>query len=115
MASIKLIIEGENALKATTDLVNLHDITVKTENLQEKEKFLEPALIAIIVDIAANIAVTVTASAICSWYKKWKKNKIDRIIIIYDDDKRIFFEDASENEIAKILKTLQDDQQDTKK
>ena len=110
MASIKLIIEGENALKATTDLVNLHDITVLAENLQEKEKekFLEPALIAIIVDIATNIAVTATASAICSWYKKWKKNNIDRIIIIYDDDKRLFFEDASENEIAKILKTLQD-------
>jgi len=102
MANFKLIIEGQNADEATKDLLNISGLKVQYEEAEKNKKVLEIATIATIVCIAGGIISI--AEQIDSWYQKWKKNKITKVIIVLNDDKRLLFENASINEIEEILK-----------
>lgn len=102
MATFKLIIEGQNADEATKDLLNISGLNVEYEKAEKNKKVVEIATIATIVCITGSIMTI--AEQIFNWYQRWEKNKINKVIIVLNDDKRLLFENASINEIEEILK-----------
>ncbi len=108
MADIQLSIEGQNAVEATEELFEMSEISGDWQPVGGVQRELALATIATIVGITAGtIAV---AEQIRKWYNEWRKGKsgkqIEKVVIISADGERLVLEDATPEDISKILESV---------
>ncbi len=106
MAEIQLAIEGEDAVAATEALLQIPGISGSYQvNAEAPEREGVMATIASIVGIVGgSIAI---AEQIRKWYQEYEQKKsgkkIDKVLIVGPNGKRLLLKDATVEEIRKIL------------
>jgi hypothetical protein len=106
MAEIQLAIEGEDAVAATEALLQIPGISGNYKvnaNAQEREPVI--TTVATIVGIVGGtIAI---AEQIRKWYQEYEQKKsgkkIDKVLIVGRNGRRLLLKDATVEEIRKIL------------
>jgi len=103
---ITIEIEGQGAASATEELLRIEGLqgSYKTDDEVEREGIL--ATIATIVGIASG-TVTI-AKEIYEWYQKYQKSKeakakIEKVLIIGSNNRRLLLKNATVEQIQKIL------------
>ncbi len=108
MANIQLAIEGQDAVEATETLLEIPGISGSWQPAGESQKELTLATIAVIIAIAGGTVAA--AEQIREWYQDWKKGKagkkIEKVVIVGPDGKRLLLEGATVEEISEILEGL---------
>ncbi|MFN6567034.1 hypothetical protein [Dendronalium sp. ChiSLP03b] len=106
MAEIRLAIEGENAVSATEALLAIPGISGNyrvSSEAPEREPVV--ATVASIVGIVGG-AIAI-AEQIRKWYKEYKQEqpgkRIDKVLIVGRNGRRLLLEDATLEEIRQIL------------
>jgi hypothetical protein len=105
MSKIQLAIEGQNAVEATKELLEIPEISGDWQPVGGTQRELALATIATIVGIVGGtIAI---AEQIRKWYNEWKEGKsgkkIDKVVIIGAGGERLLLEGATAEDISKIL------------
>jgi hypothetical protein len=105
MAEIRMAVEGEGAIEATEALMTIPGISGSWETSNEAEREGILATIATIIGIVGGtIAI---AEQIRKWYQEYRQSKsgkkIEKVLIVGRNGRRLLLEDASVEEIQQIL------------
>lgn len=108
MDDIRFAIEGQAAIEAAEDLLGLPEFSGTWEAPGDHQKGMTLAAIA---TIAGLVGGTLSAAEqIRKWYQSWKKGKrdkkIDKVVIVGAEGKRLELEGASVEEIRAVLEDL---------
>ncbi|MBE9010872.1 hypothetical protein IQ250_11705 [Pseudanabaenaceae cyanobacterium LEGE 13415] len=106
MSEIKITIEGKGAIAAAEALINLPDVSGAWATSDEVKRDGALEVIATIITIASG-AMSM-AEQIRKWHEEYsgsEENKIENVVIITPKE-RLAIEDATPEEIAKVLKVL---------
>ena len=107
MADILMEVQGQDAIAATEELLSISGISGSYEIDSEVEREGIVATIATIIGIVGGtIAI---AEQIRQWYQEYKQGKsgkkIEKVLIVGKDGKRLLLENATLEEIQKILES----------
>jgi hypothetical protein len=101
---IEIEIEGQQAIQATEELLNIEGIEGNYETIDEVER--EPILTTI-ATIVGIVGGTITlAKEIYEWYQKYRRSKgakIEKVLIVSPNGRRLLLKDATVEQIQEIL------------
>jgi hypothetical protein len=107
MADIQFEIQGQGAVEATEDLLSISGLSGNYEVNDEAEKEAVIATIATIVGIAGGTAAL--AEQIRKWYQEYKQGKsgkkIQKVLIVGRNGEYLLLENATVEQILKILES----------
>lgn len=108
MTEIKFAIEGEDAITATEELLAIEGITGNyTVNSEEIEKEAVITTVATIVGLVGGTLAI--AEQIRKWYQEYKQKpsgkKIDKVLIVGPNGRRLLLENATIEQIRQILES----------
>ena len=105
---MQIEIQGQDAVKATEELLNIQGIEGSYETVDEVEREGTLATIATIVGITAG-TLTI-AEKLYQWNQKYQKSlqnpvgsKIEKVLIVAPNGNRLLLKDASVEQIQEIL------------
>ena len=105
---MQIEIQGQDAVKATEELLNIQGLEGSYETVDEVEREGTLATIATIVGITAG-TLTI-AEKLYQWNKKYQKSlqnpvgsKIEKVLIVAPNGNRLLLKDASVEQIQEIL------------
>lgn len=105
MADLLIEVQGRDAIAATEELLAIPEITGSWETEGEAEREGVVATIATIVGIVGGTLAI--AEQIRKWYQEYKKGKsdkkIEKVLIVGRNGRRLLLEDATIEQIQKIL------------
>ena len=104
--TIQIVIEGENSQAAAAELLSIPGVTGELKISDSKKADPLTTTVAIITIIGTTLAI---AEQFRKWYQESRQNRAGKtfdVLIIYDDGRRILFEDLSLEEVKSILDTL---------
>jgi hypothetical protein len=107
MSEIRITIEGKGAIDAAAALVSLPGVSGSWVTSEEVKRDGALEVIATIITIASG-AMSM-AEQIRKWHEEYsgsEENKIENVVIITPKE-RIAIDDATPEEIAKVLKALE--------
>jgi hypothetical protein len=106
---MKIEIQGRDAVEATEELLAIEGIEGSYQTLEEIEREGTLATIAMIVGIFSG-TLTI-AQNIYKWNEKYQKSlqsahgaRIERVLIVTNDNRRLLLKDATLEQIKEILK-----------
>lgn len=105
MSNIMIEVQGTDAIAATEELLAIPDLTgiCETEGDTEREPFTT-TIATIIGIVGGTIAI---AEQIRKWYQEYKKGKagkkIEKVLIVGRNGRRLLLEGATIEQIQKIL------------
>lgn len=107
MADILIEVQGQDAIAATEELLSISGISGSYEVDSEVEREGIVATIATIIGIVGGtIAI---AEQIRKWYQEYKQGKsgkkIEKVLIVGKNGKRLLLQNATLEEIQKILES----------
>lgn len=107
---MQIEIQGQDAVKATEELLNIQGLEGSYETFDEVEREGILATIATIVGITAG-TLTI-AEKLFQWNQKYQKSlqnpvgsKIEKVLIVAPSGNRLLLKDASVEQIQEILKS----------
>ena len=108
MTEIKFSIEGENAITATEELLAIEGIT--GNYTADSEDVRKEPLITTVATIVGLVGGTMAiAEQIRKWYQEYKQKqsgkKIDKVLIVGRNGRRLLLENATIEEIRHILES----------
>ncbi|MCX5982675.1 MAG: hypothetical protein NTY89_12975 [Nostocales cyanobacterium LacPavin_0920_SED1_MAG_38_18] len=108
MTEIKFAIEGEDAITATEELLAIEGITGNyTVNSEDVKKEAVITTVATIVGLVGGTLAI--AEQIRKWYQEHKQKqsgkKIDKVLIVGRNGRRLLLENATIEEIRQILES----------
>ncbi|MBD2200677.1 MULTISPECIES: hypothetical protein [Calothrix] len=108
---MKIEIQGQDAIKATEELLGIEGLEGSYEKIEEVEREGTLATIATIVGIVGG-TLTI-AESIHKWKEKYQKSlhdptdvsgaRIEKVLIVTDDNRRLLLKDATVEQIKEIL------------
>ena len=105
---MKIEIQGQDALKATEELLNIEGLDGSYETVDEVEKEVTLATIATIVGITGG-TLTI-AEKLYQWNQKYQKSlqnpvgaRIEKVLIVAPNGNRLLLKDATVEQIQEIL------------
>jgi hypothetical protein len=106
MAEIQLTIEGENAVAATEALLAIPGISGDYKvNADAQER--EPVITTVATIVGIVGGTVAIAEQIRKWYQEYEQKKsgkkIDKVLIVGRNGRRLLLKDATVEEIRKIL------------
>lgn len=105
MADLLIEVQGEGSIAATEELLAIPGITGTWETETEAEREGVLATIATIVGIVGGTLAI--AEQIRKWYQEYRRNqsgkKIEKVLIVGRNGRRLLLEDATIEQIQKIL------------
>ncbi|MEA5617151.1 hypothetical protein VB711_04765 [Cronbergia sp. UHCC 0137] len=108
MAEIKFLIEGEDSIAATEELLAIEGIT--GDYTIDSEEARKEAVITTIATIVGLVGGTIAiAEQIRKWYQEYKQSqsgkKIAKVLIVGRNGRRLLLENATIEEIRQILES----------
>ena len=107
MANILIEVQGQDAITATEELLAISGISGSYEVEEGVEREGTLATIATIVTIVGGTMAI--AELIRKWYQEYKQGKsgktIEKVLIVGKDGKRLLLENATLEDIRKILES----------
>ncbi|MBG1243172.1 hypothetical protein [Nostoc sp. NZL] len=107
---MKIEIQGRDAVTATEELLAIEGLEGSYQTIEEVEREGTLATIATIVGIVSG-TLTV-AESIHKWKEKYQKSlhdptsaRIEKVLIVTDDNRRLLLKDATVEQIKEILET----------
>ena len=106
MTDIKIEIQGENAIAAREEFFSIPGVSGNWQKVDEIEKGeLITTILAIVGITSGSIGI---GEKIYNWYQKYKKRnesgkKIEKVLIVGKNGKRLLLEDATIEQIKEIL------------
>ena len=104
---MKIEIQGQDAVQATEELLSIEGLEGSYETVSEVER--EGTLVTIATIVAITAGTMTIAEKLYQWGQKYQKSRqnlggarIEKVVII-NGDKRILLENASPQEIQKVL------------
>ena len=105
---MQIEIQGQDAVQATEELLNIQGLEGSYETVDEVEREATLATIATIVGITAG-TLTI-AEKLYQWNQKYQKSlqnsvgsKIEKVLIVAPNGRRLLLKDASVEQIQEIL------------
>lgn len=101
---MKVEIQGQDAVKATEELLSIEGLQGSYETVSEVER---EGILVTIATIVGIIGGTVTiAKEIYEWYQKYQKSKgtkIEKVLIVSANGRRLLLKNATVEQIQEIL------------
>jgi hypothetical protein len=101
---VKIEIQGQDAVNATEELLRIEGLQGSYETVSEVER---EGILATIATIVGIVGVTVTiAKEIYEWYQKYQRSKgakIEKVLIVSPNGRRLLLKDATVEQIQEIL------------
>lgn len=104
--TIQIVIEGENSQEAAAELLAIPGVAGEVEIGESKKADPLTTTVAIVTIIGITLEI---AEQIRKWYqenRQYRAGKTFDVLLIYDDGRRILFEDLTVEEINSIIDTL---------
>lgn len=108
---MKIELQGRDAIKATEELLAIEGVKGSYKTIDEVEREGTIATIATIVGIVSGTFAI--AESIHKWKEKYQKSlqdptgaRIEKVLIVTDDNHRLLLKDATIEQIQEILENL---------
>ena len=105
MATLQLEIEGEGAVPATEDLLQIEGLSGTYEAETDVQR--EGALATIVAIVAITVGTLTIAEKLYTWYQNYRrtqpKPKLDKVLLIGRNGQKLVLENATVEQIKQIL------------